>query len=167
MISAKADRRNAHLWSKKVYAWALTNSSIPDHSPQVAAGSFETIKSGPSRTVLVYWKLLHPWEWNGPDFLYTARLEDKNQIKSVDRNKSYVEFSNLTNIGQTVLVTAENIVGSARVDSRLKIPQASFIDGLEPRSVTKVCVYFYLQHSMDIDSNFNFVLVFLVSASRC
>ena len=139
MISATADSSNLRLWSDIVSVWSRSNASLPAHSPRINVGSFETLKSGgPMRTVRVYWKQLEVWERNGPNFTYLAWLPESPQFKPVSGDKSYVQLSNLTNMGQEILLTSENIVGHAAYPSKLKIPQTSFISGLEPRSITKV-----------------------------
>ena len=137
MISGNANQNHLNLWSDPIYISGRSNATFPAQAPTINIGSFEVLETGNDRTVFAYWKKMHPRDFNGPGFRYLATAA-KGRIPTSAVYNSYARFDQASVSEIQVQISAENSEGMAPVISTLIIPQADFLYGLQPKSLTKI-----------------------------
>ena len=135
MISGTANKSRSDLWSDVAEVRAKTKPALPSGPPKVNLGSFQVQDTGSKRTVFAYWKLMDPQEFNGPNFRYVSRA---GAMTPALINGSYARFDDVPVSETNIKVTAANSEGRATTWSSLVVPQAEFLVGLQPRSLTKI-----------------------------
>lgn len=138
MISGSADKNRTELWSEPAIVSAKTAPAAPFRSPKVNQGSFEVLETGATRTVFVYWQTLRPFEANGPGFRYVARTSGSGRTATLQLNNTYARFDNISVSETRFEISAVNDVGSAPTPAAVTVPQAEFLSGLRPKSLTKI-----------------------------
>ena len=163
LISAKANASDDRMWSDIAQQRNKTLPSIPANPPTTVFGGFETVDVSPTeRNVFVYWKQIHPFEKNGPDFQYSVvsqEIENPWYSGSVELDKrfhytpepfkqsptkvteSYAGFPKLSSTTRyRVTVTSLNSQGISSRNSTMVIPsnEDNQLHKLAPLHSTKI-----------------------------
>ncbi|XP_043220955.1 cytokine receptor-like isoform X1 [Amphibalanus amphitrite] len=126
------------LWSEPTTLDVRTLPTVPDAAPAVDQGSFQLIgASTDSRTVLVYWRQIEPWQKNGANFSYcvTATGPTGRSMVPTMTTDAYARFSGVSSGATMFLLASCNAVGRSSQTATLTVPEQRKV-GAPPHSVT-------------------------------
>ena len=154
LLSAVANASDDRMWSDIAEQRNRTLPSTPANPPTTVFGGFEMVDVSPTeRNVFVFWKQIHPFEKNGPDFRYSVvskRTANPWHIAGITESleespgkvtESYALFSRLSDAtSYQVTVTSINSQGTSQQNSTMVIPsnENNQLHKLAPLASTKI-----------------------------
>ena len=130
------------LYSTPVTATIRTKSARPGEPPIVSSSSFQIVGDDEKTGIVLYWQMLHPWQYNGPGFSYQVdcMANDEEKLFPIKQTLSYAEFVKIPlNSTLTFNIASANLNGISEIQ-RVDLTSLLNAKSMLPLSVTKIFI---------------------------